>query len=119
MIADIVALNAPSSAPAGETVIIDVSVKNVSTVDQYIAVTAVYDSTSLPFQFDYLLVSPGQTVLMRGSFRMPAKSVKITAWSWYWDGSQWIQDDQGTKDIALATVTPLVSDFRIADYYKA
>ena len=49
---------------------------------------------------------------------MPAKSVTITVWSWYWDGSQWVKEDQVTKDITLATMTPLISEFRIADYYK-
>ena len=111
-------LTAPSSAPAGEQVIVDVSVKNISGSDQYIAVTAVYDSTSFPFQFDYLLVSPGQTVIFRGVFTMPSKNVRVTAWSWYWDGSQWVQDDQMTKDIALAVSTPQVSEFQIVDFSK-
>jgi len=118
MNADIITIDAPSSAPAGEQVIVDVSVKNISGYDQYLAVTAVYDSTSFPFQFDYLLVSPGQTVIFRGWFTMPLKNVRVTVWSWSWDGSQWVQDDQMTKDIAVAVLTPQVSEFRIADFYK-
>ena len=118
MNADIIAIAAPSSAPAGEQVIVDVSVKNISVSDQYIAVTAVYDSTSFPFQFDYLLVSPGQTVIFRGLFTMLSKNVGITAWSWSWDGSKWVQDDQMTKDIALVTLTPQVSEFKILDFSK-
>jgi hypothetical protein len=118
MNADIITIDAPSSAPAGEQVIVDVSVKNISGYDQYLAVTAVYDSTSFPFQFDYLLVSPGQTVIFRGWFTMPSKNVRVTAWSWSWDGSQWVQDDQMTKDIAVAVLTSQVSEFRIADFYK-
>ncbi len=118
MYADIITIDAPSSAPAGEQVIVDVSVKNISGSDQYLAVTAVYDSTSFPFQFDYLLVSPGQTVIFRGWFTMPSKNVKVTAWSWYWDGSKWVQDDQMTKDIALAVLTPQVSEFQILDFSK-
>jgi hypothetical protein len=102
----------------GEQVIVDVSVKNISGQDQYLAVTAVYDSTSIPFQFDYLLVSPGQTVIFRGWFTMPSNNVRVTAWSWHWDGSTWVYDDQMTKDIALAALTPQVSDFKIADFYK-
>ena len=66
MNADIVSVSVPTSAQAGQNVTIDVDVKNVSSVDQYISVTGVYDSNWIPFQFDYLLVSPGQTVLMRG-----------------------------------------------------
>ena len=118
MIADIIAIDAPSSAPAGEQVIVDVSVKNISSQDQYLAVTAVYDSTSIPFQVDYLLVSPGQTVIFRGWFTMPSKNVRVTAWSWSWDGSNWVYEDQMTKDVALAALTPQVSEFKIADFYK-
>ena len=118
MYADIIKVDAPSSASAGEQVTVDVSVKNISGSDQYIAVTGAYDSTSIPFQFDYLLVSPQQTVIFRGSFTMPSKNVRVTAWSWYWDGSEWIQDDQMTKDIALSALTPQISEFQIADFYK-
>jgi hypothetical protein len=118
MYADIVKIDAPSSASAGEQVIVDVSVKNISGSDQYLAVTGVFDSTSFPFQFDYLLVSPQQTVIFRGWFAMPSKSVRVTAWSWYWDGSKWVQEGQVTKDIVLVTLTPQVSEFQIADFYK-
>jgi len=46
---------------------------------------------------------------------MPSKNVKVTAWSWHWDGSQWVQDDLMTKDIAVAvfnTAGKPVSDRR-------
>ena len=118
MNADIILIDAPSSVPGGEQVIVDVSVKNISGSDQYIAVTAVYNSTSFPFQFDYLLVSPGQTVTFRGWFAMPSENVRVTAWSWSWDGSTWVQDDTITKDIALAVSTPQVSEFQILDFSK-
>ena len=118
MNADIIAIAAPSSVSASEQVTVDVSVKNVSSSDQYIAVTAVYNSTSFPFQFDYLLVSPGQTVVFRGVFTMPSENVNVTAWSWSWDGSIWVQDDTITKDIALAVSTPQVSEFQILDFSK-
>jgi len=118
MYADIVKIDAPSSASEGEQVIVDVSVKNISGSDQYLAITGVFDSTSFPFQFDYLLVSPQQTVIFRGWFAMPSRSVRVTVWSWYWDGSKWVQEDQVTKDIALATLTPQVSEFQIADFYR-
>ena len=118
MNADIIKIDAPSSVAAGEQVVVDVSVKNVSVSDQYIAVTAVYNSTSFPFQFDYLLVSPGQTVVFRGVFSMPSNNVRVTAWSWYWDGSQWVQDDLMTKDIAVSVLNPQVSEFQIFDFSK-
>ena len=118
MYADIIKIDAPSSAAVGDTVIIDVSVKNIDSNDWNIAVTAGYDSTSVPFQFDYLLVSLGQTVIFRGWFTMPSKNVKVTAWSWHWDGNSWVQDDLMTKDIAVAVLTPQVSEFQIADFSK-
>jgi len=117
-VADIVKIDAPASAPAGETVIVDVSVKNISGSDKYLAVTAVYDSTDIPFQFDYLLVSPGQTVIFRGWFTMPSKNVRVTAWSWYWDGSKWVHDDTMTRDITVAVLEPEFSGFTISDYNK-
>ena len=118
MYADIIKIDAPSSAAVGDTVIIDVSVKNIDSNDWNIAVTAGYDSNSVPFQFDDLLVSPSQTVIFRGWFTMPSKNVKVTAWSWHWDGNSWVQDDLMTKDIAVAVLTPQVSEFQIADFSK-
>ena len=118
MNADIIKIDAPSSVAAGEQVIVDVSVKNISSSDQYVAVTAVYNSTSFPFQFDYLLVSPGQTVVFRGVFTMPSENVRVTTWSWYWDGTSWVQDDQMTKDIVVVVSTPQVSEFQILDFSK-
>jgi subtilase family serine protease len=114
----ITGISAPARAQAGDQVIVDVSVKNISGSDQYIAVTAVYDSNNISFQFDYLLVSPGQTVIMRGNFTMPNKSVRVTAWSWWWDGSKWVYDDTGYVDIALGAVTPQFRGFGIMDYSK-
>lgn len=116
VVADIIKIDAPASAPEAQTVIVDVSVKNISSIDEYIAVTGVYDSTSLAWQFDYLLVSPGQTVIMRGNFTMPSSKVRVKVWSWYWDGSTWVQDDSGYVDIALTTLTPEFSGFTVTDY---
>ncbi|MFC1940015.1 hypothetical protein ACFLXO_04960 [Chloroflexota bacterium] len=116
--ADIVKVEAPSSAIEGATVIVDVSVKNIGTSDQHIAVTAVFDSTSFPFQFDYLLVSPGQTVIFRGWFTMPSKNVMITTWSWYWDGSEWVQDDRYEKQISLGQSTSEFGSIEITKYER-
>jgi len=118
--ADIVKISAPSSAPAGETVIVDASVKNISSSDKYLAVTGVYDSTLLTWQFDYLLVSPGQTVVMRGWFTMPSKKVRVTVSSWYWDGSKWVLDDTVYVDIALTVVPtkPEFAGFGISEYNR-
>ncbi|HEY33156.1 MAG TPA: hypothetical protein G4O10_08640 [Dehalococcoidia bacterium] len=118
MYADITKIEAPSSVQAGEQVIVDVSVKNTDDSDEYMSVTAIFDSTSIPFQFDYLIVAPGQTVVFRGWFVMPSKDVRITVYSHYWDGSKWIQDDRMTKDIDVVLLTPQISEFKIADFNK-
>ena len=117
-IADITKIEAPSQAAAGEQVIVDVSIKNLTKIDQYLAVTAVFDSTNITFQFDYLLVSPGQTVVMRGNFIMPAKNVKITAWGFYWDFTKWVLDDTVTKNISLYVLTPEFASFGITEYSR-
>ena len=116
--ADIIKIEAPSSAIDGATVIVDVSVKNIGTSDQNLAVTAVFDSTSFPFQFDYLLVSPGQTVIFRGWFTMPSKNVTITVWSWYWNGSEWVQDDRYEKQISLSQATSEFGSIEIIRYER-
>ena len=118
MYADITKIDTPSSVQAGEYVIVDVSLKNTSDSDEYLSVTAVFDSTSITFQFDYLIVAPGQTLAFRGWFVMPSKDVRITAYSHYWDGSSWIQDDRMTKDIDVVVLTPQISEFKIADFNR-
>ena len=77
-----------------------------------------FDSTSIPFQFDYLLVSPGQTVIFRGWFTMPSKNVKVTAWGWYWTGTEWVLDDTISKNISLAILEPEFVGFGITEYSK-
>jgi len=120
VVADIVKIDAPSSAPADQQVIVDVSVENISGSDQYIAITAAFDSTSIPFQFDYLLVAPGQAVVMRGWFIMPSKNVRVTAWSWYWTGTEWCspQDDTAYVDISLTEMVPAFSELAVAGFQK-
>lgn len=117
-IADITKIEAPSEASQGEQIIVDVSIKNITKIDQTLAVTAIFDSTDIPFQFDYLLVAPGQTVVMRGTFIMPTKNVKITAWGWYWDFTKWVLDDTLTKNIALYVLAPEFAGFGITQYNK-
>ncbi|GAI73553.1 unnamed protein product, partial [marine sediment metagenome] len=35
---------------------------------------------------------------------MPNKDITIDVWSWYWTGTEWVQDDHSYVDIALAEV---------------
>ena len=118
VIADIVKIDAPASAVAGGTVSVDVNVKNISTSDQLLTVTAVYDSTYFLSGAAYATVLPGKSVTFRGSFIMPSKNVGVWAWSWYWDGSKWVNDDTMYKDIALDVGSPVFDNFAIGEYVK-
>lgn len=122
LVADIVKVEAPSQAAAGDTVIVDVHVKNLAASDSYIAVTGVYDSNPVSFQFDYLLVSPQQTVIFRGWFTMPSKKVRVQVWSWYWDGSTWQVKDKGDdyeyRDINITTLVAEFTDIAITKYER-
>jgi len=122
LVADIVRIEVPSQAAAGDTVIVDVSVRNIGASDQYIAMTGAFDSEPLNWQFDYLLVSPGQTVIMRGWFTMPSKKVRVQVWSWYWDGNTWQikdkGDDYGYKDISLSELVAEFANVAITRYEK-
>ena len=119
VVAQIVNVTAPASAPAGSTVIVDVHVKNLGYAPggyNYIAVTGAFDSSSPAWQFDYLQLAPQETAVFRGWFTMPSQNVKLTVWSFYWDGTQWVHDDTASVDIALTGLAPAFSDFLITDY---
>ncbi len=118
-IAQIVSIDAPANATPGDTVIVDVYVNNNSAQDMYLSVTGVFDSTNLSWQFDYLLVSAGQTVVFRGTFTMPNTNVRVTIWSWYWDTAVgWVLDVTNYVDITLAVLAQAISEFQISDYSK-
>ena len=121
-VADIVKVEAPSQAAAGDTVIVDVHVKNLAADYSYIAVTGSYDSNLVSFQFDYLDVGPQETVIFRGWFIMPSKKVRVHLWSWYWDGNTWQIKDKGDdyeyRDISLTELMAEFSDMRISNFIK-
>lgn len=118
--ADIVEIQAPASARAGELVSIGVVVKNLIDYAFYVSVTGYFDGVAIPFSPDYIAVDPGATYRFSGSFTMPGNKVRVTANSWFWSGSEWTQDGEAYVDIALlaAVPEPTISDFRIADYAK-
>ena len=116
---DIVSIIAPSSAKYGDVVSITVKVKNLYTVAIYIAVTGRYNGVDIAFSPDYATVGAGATYTFTGSFTMPNKSIKLEAWSFYWTGTEWYQDDYEYVNIALAAApTPEFQSFGIAEYNK-
>lgn len=110
---------APSSAAAGETVSVEVRVKNLHTAGIYIIVTArvVDGDIVLLFGNVYHAVDAGVIQSFYDSFIMPNNSVRLWAWSWYWTGTEWYQDDEASKDISLGVV-PGFTEFAIASFNK-
>jgi hypothetical protein len=50
---------------------------------------------------------------------MPDKAVTLHAYSyWYGGDGSWNFDDEKTKLVAIAALTPLVSEFKIMDFTK-
>ena len=122
LVADIVKVEAPSQAAAGDTVIIDVHVKNLAADYSYIAVTGLYDSNPVSFQFDYLNLAPQETIAFRGWFTMPSKNVRVQVWSWYWDGNTWQVEDRGDdynyRDIGITELVAEFANVAITRYEK-
>jgi len=115
----IVEIVAPSEAVAGETVSVEVKVKNLHTASIYITVTGSVDGTSLYFGGVYHAVPAGGIQSFYDSFVMPGSSVTLWAWSWYWGIDEaWHQDDEASKKISLAELKPTFSNFSVKDYIK-
>ncbi len=112
-------ITAPSSASKGSTVSTSVLVSDISGAAEYVAVTAVFDSTQFIITPDYQLLSAYGSVSFTGSFIMPDAGVAVTFYSYYWDGSQWVFDNELSQTIQLTSaMTPTVSGFKIASYQK-
>lgn len=111
--ADIVQVIVPSQAMAGETVNIEVKVKNLyPTTSLYITAAArVVDSgvnIELHFGSEAAVVGIGNTHTFYDSFTMPNSSVTIWIWSFWWGAdSQWHQDDETTRSISLGVFEEL------------
>jgi len=113
---DIIEIAAPRSTRAGEQVNVAVRVKNLLGYAFYISVTAMFDSTRFPLSPGYASVGGGEIHSFSGSFSMPGHRVTVWAYSWYWDGSKWVQDDKDYAVIDLAELAPEFSEFTIKDY---
>jgi len=116
--ADIVEIQAPSSARAGESVSITARVKNLATYAIYVATAGKYDDTVFNLEPDYDIAIVGATYPFYGSLTMPNKKVRVYVWSYYWTGSAWQVDDEAYVDISLAELKSEVSQFQIKDYVK-
>ncbi len=117
-IADITNLSIPSSQYPGEYVIVDVSIKNIGSAFQSLAASGQANGIDLSWQFDYLNLNPGETVVFRGWFTMPSSKANLTVWAWYWNGSEWALGDTATGVVNVASSNPTISEFKISDYIK-
>ncbi len=101
---DIVAIDAPAEAEAGQTVNIQVAVKNLHTTGIYIACTGRYNGHDFALNPEYATVYWGQTHTFTYSFPMLSKDVRIDIWSFYWADPDWYEDDHEYVIIKLKTV---------------
>jgi hypothetical protein len=122
--ADIIEIVGPSQAVAGSKVDITVKIKNTySVVISIMAGGALeYGITPWPgidFPDNWANVDAGATKAFSGSFVMPNSKVTIHGYSyWYGADGSWYFDDDLTKVVNLASLTPQVSEFQISDFYK-
>jgi len=122
--AQIVEIVAPSQAVSGERVDITVRIKNTYSAAIGIMVGGAleYGVTPWPgitFPENSANVNAGATYSFSGYFTMPNKAVTIHAYSyWYGADGAWHFDDEKTKNVALATLTPQISEFKIADFTR-
>jgi len=122
--ADIIEIIAPSQAAPGDRVDITVRIKNTYSAAIGIMVGGALEYGVSPwpgisFPESSTNVNGGATYSFNGYFYMPDKAVTIHAYSyWYGSDGYWYFDDEMTKGVNLATLTPQVSDFRILDFSK-
>lgn len=122
--ADIIEIVAPSQATSGNRVDITVRVKNTYSEVISIMVGGALEYGVSPWPGidvpeNWVNVDGGAVHSFSGSFVMPDARVTIHAYSyWYGADGYWHFDDEMTKTINLSALTPQVSEFKIADFYK-
>jgi len=122
--ADIIEIVAPSQAAPGDLVNITVRIKNLYSAPIGIMVGGALEYGVSPwpgitFPTNSANVDAGATYSFNGYFYMPDKAVTVHAYSyWYGADGYWYFDDEMTKAVNLAALTPQVSEFKIADFYK-
>ena len=122
--ADIVEIVAPAQAAPGDRVDITVRVRNTYSDPIAIMVNGALEYGASPWPGIDLPensanVDGGATYSFGGSFIMPGGRVTIHAYSyWYGSDGYWYFDDEMTKVFNLMSLSPQVSEFKIADFYR-
>jgi hypothetical protein len=115
---------APTQAYAGSRVDIVVKIKNLYSAAISLMVGGALEYGISPWPgIEYPQTSAdveaGATFSFSGYFYMPEKAATLYAYSyWYGGEGSWYFDDEKTKPIAIAALTPLVSEFKIMDFVK-
>lgn len=122
--ADVIEIVAPSQAAPGDLVNITVRIKNLYSAPIGIMVGGALEYGVSPwpgitFPTSSANVDAGATYSFSGYFYMPDKGVTVHGYSyWYGADNTWHFDDEMTRAVNLAALTPQVSEFKIADFYR-
>lgn len=106
MFTDLIKVEYPSEAQAGQLVTIQVYIKNLYSAPIYIAPAAIVNDTiPVVFSVTSCVAQPGVTYLFTGTFTMPSENAVITTWSAYWGVDEvWHWEDSITVTVQLAGV---------------
>lgn len=98
---DIVEIEAPSEAVAGETVQVGIAIKNIYSASVHVYAVGVYDSEDRFIDWLDAWIEPGWTVWYWGNFVMPNRGVIIHAYSYYEDVDGYRRPD-GEAEISVS-----------------
>ena len=121
--ADILSVDVPAEANAGDEVVVKVNIKNLYTAVISIKVTGVVLVGGIgwgvvTFPTSGANINPGQTYQFEGYFTMPNENIVLSIVSfWYGGDGQWHSDDVMVKEIKLAGA-PL-AEFSRVRYWDA
>ena len=108
MYTDLVKIEHPPEAEAGQLVTIQVYIKNQYSATIYISpVASVNGTIPVVFSVEYCRAGPGETYYFTGTFTMPNENAVITAWSGYWGvDNLWHYEDYQTRTTVLTGGVP-------------
>lgn len=103
---EIVEIDVPSEAEAGQLVNFVVRVKNLADYAIYIKLEGAVNGDAVLFILDYAVVNSKSTFSFAGFFNMPNVSSEVFVWCYYWTGDEWRHDDSKQQSIALSQEIP-------------
>ncbi len=103
MYTDVIKIEYPTEAVAGELVTIQVFIKNQYSASIYIAPRAIVNSViPVTFTIPYAVFPAGATYYFTGTFTMPSENAVIRAESYYWSvDDEWVFEDYQTRTVRL------------------